>query len=534
MSKFIFVTGGVMSSLGKGIFAASLGRILLDEGFSVTILKMDPYLNVDAGVQNPFEHGEVFVTEDGAETDLDLGHYERFLNQNLHRMNNITSGQVYLSVIEKERKGEYLGHTVQIIPHLTGEIRSRVTKVAEASKADFVIVEVGGTVGDIEGLPFLEAIREFWAEDPANSIFAHLTYVPYLETTDELKTKPTQHSVGELRKIGIQPTLVVARGVKELPVDQKRKVALFCGVPADHVISLPNLTSVYKVPNYLQEQRVGHLVLSAFGMASRTAETETPWVRFTWTIDQAKTPRRLAIVGKYVQLNDAYLSLREALHHGAWATGCDLHIDLVDSEDVEKQGTRLLDEGKYDGILVPGGFGKRGIEGMILAAGYARTHNLPYLGICLGMQVASIEFARNVLGITEANSQEFKPDAKDLVIYLMPSQKGVQKLGGTMRLGVYENTITPGSRVEEAYGASTLSERHRHRYEFNNDYRAAFEEHGMRVAAVYPQEDLVEALELKGHPFFVGVQFHPELSSKPLQPGPLFVAFVKAMLAHEG
>jgi CTP synthase len=509
MSKFIFVTGGVMSSLGKGIFSASMGRILLDEGFSVTILKMDPYLNVDAGVQNPFEHGEVFVTEDGAETDLDLGHYERFLNQNLHRMNNITSGQVYLSVIERERKGEYLGHTVQIIPHLTGEIRSRVTKVAEASKADFVIVEVGGTVGDIEGLPFLEAIREFWAEDPANSIFAHLTYVPYLETTDELKTKPTQHSVGELRKIGIQPTLVVARGVKELPVDQKRKVALFCGVPADHVISLPNLSSVYKVPNYLQEQRVGHLVLSAFGMAPRTAETETPWVRFTWTIDQAKTPRRLAIVGKYIRLNDAYLSLREALHHGAWATGCDLHIDLIDSEDVEKQGTRLLD------------------------AGFARIHHLPFLGICLGMQVASIEFARNVLGIAEANSQEFKPEAKDLVIYLMPSQKGVQTLGGTMRLGVYDNTITPGSRLEEAYGASTLSERHRHRYEFNNDYRAAFEEHGMRVAAVYPEEDLVESLELADHPFFVGVQFHPELSSKPLQPGPLFVAFVKAMLAHE-
>ncbi|MHB8108185.1 MAG: CTP synthase [Candidatus Cryosericum sp.] len=534
MSKFIFVTGGVMSSLGKGIFSASLGRILLDEGFSVTILKMDPYLNVDAGVQNPFEHGEVFVTEDGAETDLDLGHYERFLNQNLHRMNNVTSGQVYLSVIEKERKGEYLGHTVQIIPHLTGEIRSRITKVAEESKADFVIVEVGGTVGDIEGLPFLEAIREFWAEDPANSIFAHLTYVPYLETTDELKTKPTQHSVGELRKIGIQPTLVVARGIKELPIEQKRKVALFCGVPADHVISLPNLTSVYKVPNYLQEQRVGHLVLSAFGIAPRRAETETPWVRFTWTIDRAKTQRTMAIVGKYVQLNDAYLSLREALHHAAWATGCDLHIDLIDSEEVEKQGIRLLEAGRYDGILVPGGFGKRGIEGMILAAGYARTHNLPYVGICLGMQVASIEFARNVLGITGANSQEFEPGVKDPVIYLMPSQKGVQKLGGTMRLGVYENTIVPGTKVEQAYGASTLSERHRHRYEFNNAYRAAFEEHGMRVAAVYPEEDLVEAVELTDHPFFVGVQFHPELSSKPLQPGPLFVAFLKAMLGHAG
>jgi CTP synthase len=326
----------------------------------------------------------------------------------------------------------------------------------------------------------------------------------------------------------------VARGVKELPLDQKRKVALFCGVPADHVISLPNLTSVYKVPNYLQEQRVGHLVLSAFGMAARTAQTETPWVRFTWTIDEAKTPRRLAIVGKYVQLNDAYLSLREALHHGAWATGCDLHIDLIDSEDVEKQGTRLLDAGRYDGILVPGGFGKRGIEGMILAAGYARTNNLPYLGICLGMQVASIEFARNVLGIVDADSQEFRPEAKDLVIYLMPSQKGVQKLGGTMRLGVYENTVTPGSRVAEAYGTSTLSERHRHRYEFNNEYRTAFEANGMRVAAVYPEEDLVESLELDAHPFFVGVQFHPELASKPLQPGPLFVAFVKAMLAHEG
>ncbi len=534
MSKFIFVTGGVMSSLGKGIFSASLGRILLDEGFSVTILKMDPYLNVDAGVQNPFEHGEVFVTEDGAETDLDLGHYERFLNQNLHRMNNVTSGQVYLSVIEKERKGEYLGHTVQIIPHLTGEIRSRITRVAESSKADFVIVEVGGTVGDIEGLPFLEAIREFWAEDPANSIFAHLTYVPYLETTDELKTKPTQHSVGELRKIGIQPTLVVPRSIKELPVEQKRKVALFCGVPADHVISLPNLASVYKVPNYLQEQRVGHLVLSSFGIAPRRAETETPWVRFTWTIDAAKTPRTMAIVGKYVALNDAYLSLREALHHAAWATGCDLHIDLIDSEEVEKQGVHLLEAGKYDGILVPGGFGKRGIEGMILAAGYARTHNLPYLGICLGMQVASIEFARNVLGLAGANSQEFEPEVKDPVIYLMPSQKGIQKMGGTMRLGVYENTITPGTKVEQAYGASTLSERHRHRYEFNNAYRAAFEDHGMRVAAVYPEEDLVEAIELTGHPFFVGVQFHPELSSKPLQPGPLFVALLKAMLGHAG
>lgn len=532
MSKYIFVTGGVMSSLGKGIFSASLGRILLDEGFSVTILKMDPYLNVDAGVQNPFEHGEVFVTEDGAETDLDLGHYERFLNQNLHRMNNVTSGQVYLSVIEKERKGEYLGHTVQIIPHLTGEIRSRITKVADASGADFVIVEVGGTVGDIEGLPFLEAIREFWAEDPANSIFAHLTYVPYLETTDELKTKPTQHSVGELRKIGIQPTLVVARGIKELPADQKRKVALFCGVPADHVISLPNLSSVYKVPNYLQEQRVGHLVLSSFGIAPRRAETETPWVRFTWTIDRAATRRTMAIVGKYVQLNDAYLSLREALHHAAWATGCDLHIDLIDSEDVEKQGMRLLDAGGYDGILVPGGFGKRGIEGMILAAEYARTRRLPYLGICLGMQVASIEFARNVLGVAGANSQEFDPTVKDPVIYLMPSQKGVQRLGGTMRLGAYENTITPGTGVEEAYGASTLSERHRHRYEFNNGYRSAFEEHGMRIAAIYPEEDLVEAIELSGHPFYIGVQFHPELSSKPLQPSPLFVAFVKAILGH--
>ena len=534
MSKFIFVTGGVMSSLGKGIFSASLGRILLDEGFSVTMLKMDPYLNVDAGVQNPFEHGEVFVTEDGAETDLDLGHYERFLNQNLHRINNVTSGQVYLAVIEKERKGEYLGHTVQIIPHLTGEIRSRVTKVAEESGADFVIVEVGGTVGDIEGQPFLEAIREFWAEDPANSIFIHLTYVPYLETTDELKTKPTQHSVGELRKIGIQPTMVVARGVKELPASQKHKVALFCGVPADHVISLPNLSSVYKVPNYLQEQRVGRLVLSAFDMAPRTAETETPWVRFTWTIDQATTARKLAIVGKYVQLNDAYLSLREALHHAAWATGCDLRIDLVDSDEVEKQGVRLLDAGGYDGVLVPGGFGKRGIDGMIMAAGYARTHGVPFLGICLGMQIASIEFARNVLGLAGADSQEFAPDAPDLVIHLMPSQKGVQRLGGTMRLGAYENDVTPGTKLAEAYGKTRISERHRHRFEFNNAYREAFEQHGMRVAAVYPEENLVEALELADHPFYVGVQFHPELSSKPLQPGPLFVAFVRAMLAHEG
>lgn len=534
MSKFIFVTGGVMSSLGKGIFSASLGRILLDEGFSVTILKMDPYLNVDAGVQNPYEHGEVFVTEDGAETDLDLGHYERFLNQNLHRMNNVTSGQVYLAVIEKERKGEYLGHTVQIIPHLTGEIRSRITKVAEASKADFVIVEVGGTVGDIEGLPFLEAIREFWAEDPANSIFIHLTYVPYLHTTDELKTKPTQHSVGELRKIGIQPTMVVARGVKDLPDSQKRKVALFCGVPADHVISLPDLPSVYKVPNYLQEQRVGRLVLAAFDIAPRHSVTETPWVRFTWSIDQATTPRKLAIVGKYVQLNDAYLSLREALHHAAWATGCKLQIDLVDSEEVEQQGIRLLSDAAYDGILVPGGFGKRGIEGMILAAQFAREHRLPYLGICLGMQIACIEFARHVLELPAADSQEFAPEAQNLIIHLMSSQRGIQKLGGTMRLGAYTNTIVPGTKVAQAYGTATLSERHRHRFEFNNDYRAAFEQHGMRVAAVYREEDLVEAVELTDHPFFVGVQFHPELSSKPLQPGPLFVALLKAMLAHEG
>jgi CTP synthase len=532
MSKFIFVTGGVMSSLGKGIFSASLGRILLDEGFSVTILKMDPYLNVDAGVQNPYEHGEVFVTEDGAETDLDLGHYERFLDQNLHRTNNVTSGQVYLAVIEKERRGEYQGHTVQIIPHLTGEIRSRITRVADESGVDFVIVEVGGTVGDIEGLPFLEAIREFWADNPADAMFIHLTYVPYLETSDELKTKPTQHSVGELRKIGIQPTLVVTRGIRDLPDDQKRKVALFSGVPVDHVISLPNLSSVYNVPNHLQGQHVGRLVLSTFGIAPRSVGSETAWVRFTRSIEQASVPRKLAIVGKYVQVIDAYLSLREALRHAAWKVGCDLHIDLIDSEEVERRGVQMLEDGKYDGVLVPGGFGRRGIEGMIAAAEYARTRNVPFLGICLGMQVASIEFARNVLGIADADSQEFAPTSAHQVIHLMESQKGVQTLGGTMRLGVYDNDINPGTRVAEAYGKLTLSERHRHRFEFNNDYRQAFEDHGMRVAAVYKDEDLVEAVELKDHPFFVGVQFHPELASKPLHPAPLFVALLRAVLTY--
>lgn len=529
-TKYVFVTGGVVSSLGKGIAAASMGALLEAHGFRVTLMKCDPYINVDPGTMSPFQHGEVYVTDDGAETDLDLGHYERFTSVTTSRKNNITTGRVYLSVIEKERRGDFLGSTVQVIPHITDEIKAAIRQVAEDH--DVVIVEIGGTVGDIESLPFLEAIRQFRQDvGRGNAVNVHVTLVPYLPASDELKTKPTQHSVKELRAIGIQPDILVCRVDRHLPEEMRRKLALFCNVEERAVIPARTVETIYEVPLRFAAENLDHILLEMLNLPPGPRDLS----RWQKVVDQLKNPRhrvRIGIVGKYVNFVDSYKSLNEALIHGGMANDARVELVFIDAEQLE--GEAYVEElFQVDGILVPGGFGKRGIEGMIRAIEFARGHRIPYLGICLGLQTAVIEFARNVCGLAKANSSEFVPDPPYKVIYKMRELVGVDTLGGTMRLGKYPCQLKPGSKAWEAYGADTVWERHRHRYEVNQDYVPILEEHGLLVSGRSPDRIFVEVIEIPDHPFFVACQFHPELKSKPFSPHPLFVAFIKAALAYQ-
>ncbi len=534
MAKYIFVTGGVVSSLGKGITAASLGRLLKSRGIKVTIQKFDPYINIDPGTMSPYQHGEVFVTEDGAETDLDLGHYERFIDINLSKGSNITAGKVYWSVLNKERQGEYLGSTVQVIPHITNEIKQRVYDVAADDSADVVITEIGGTVGDIESLPFMEAIRQVKKEVGKNDVlYIHVTLVPYISAAGELKTKPTQHSVKELRSIGIQPDILVCRTEKELSSDMKDKLALFCDVDANAVIQNRTASTIYQVPLMMQREGLDTIVLEKLNMQSGPADM-TEWAKMVDKINHPAKKVTVAVVGKYVELPDAYISVTESLHHAGIANDTDVDIKWVNSEKIEAVGTN------YDevfvgcqGILVPGGFGDRGVEGKIRSIQYARENKIPFLGLCLGMQCAVIEFARNVCKLENAHSTEFVSDVKYPVIDLMSSQVDVEAKGGTMRLGAYPCKVAPDTNTYAAYQSELIHERHRHRFEFNNLYRKQLVEAGLVVAGTLPDDSLVEIIEVKDHPWFVASQFHPELKSRPNNPHPLFTDFVKAALNSE-
>jgi len=526
-TRFIFVTGGVVSSLGKGITAASLGRLLVARGFEVALQKFDPYINVDPGTMSPFQHGEVFVTEDGAETDLDLGHYERFTDINSTRASNVTTGAIYDAVIRRERRGDYLGNTVQVIPHITDEIKRRIRLVAESDEVDFVITEVGGTVGDIESLPFLEALRQFRVEGgKEQSMFLHVTLVPFIGHAGELKTKPTQHSVQELRRIGIQPDMLVCRSEEPIDRDVRDKIALFASLPTDAVISARDVDSIYKVPLYFRAEGIDDQVLDYFGVEAGPPDM-AEWERLVRRGDEARDTVRIAMAGKYTQLEDAYLSVIEALNHAGLHHGVKVEIEWVDAETIDSAETRRLLE-SCDGVLVPGGFGIRGVEGKIEAARYARENEVPYLGICLGMQVAVCEFARHVAGMDGANSTEFDPETPYPVIDLLPEQKEVRDLGGTMRLGADPVKLHDDTRVREIYGEAVIYERHRHRYEVNNHLRKRLEHAGLVCSGTSPDDRLVEAVELPGHPFFVASQYHPEFKSRPLRPQPLFRDFVGA------
>ncbi len=530
MPKFIFVTGGVVSSVGKGITTASLGRILKSRGISVTIQKLDPYLNVDPGTMSPYQHGEVFVTSDGAETDLDLGHYERFIDQDLSQASSVTSGQVYLSVLERERRGDYLGGTIQAVPHLTNEIKARIRAAAEASKADVIICEVGGTVGDIEGQTFIEAIRQMRHEEPReNHLNVHVTFLPWVGATGELKTKPTQHSVRELRSMGIQPDVIITRSDHPVAREICDKIALFCDVDPVAVIPLETVSTIYEVPLILEERGLGDYVIDRFGLSGGRDLGE--WREM---VDRLKHPVggvEVAVVGKYVELHDAYMSVKESLAHAGIANGVEVDIRWVHAEDLERRDAAAVLEG-IDGIIVPGGFGERGWEGKVRAATFARTEGVPYFGLCLGMQVMVTEFARNVCGMAGANSTEFDPESPYPVISLLEEQMGVTNKGGTMRLGAYPCRLTPGSVAATAYGTDMVSERHRHRWEFNNRYRTELEGAGLVVSGLSPDGTLVEISEIGGHPFMLGTQFHPELQSRPNRPHPLFRDFVAAAVAH--
>jgi len=526
-TKYVFVTGGVVSSLGKGITAASIGALFEAHGFTVTLMKCDPYINVDPGTMSPFQHGEVYVTDDGAETDLDLGHYERFTNVVTSRKNNLTTGRVYQSVIEKERRGDFLGSTVQVIPHITDEIKAAIRDVAE--DRDVVIVEIGGTVGDIESLPFLEAIRQFRQDvGRGNAINVHVTLVPYLNATDELKTKPTQHSVKELLSIGIQPDVLVCRADRHLPEEMRRKIALFCNVAERAVIPARTVDTIYEVPLRLAAEDLDGILLDALNLP-RGQRDLAKWQTIVDRIHNPAARVRIGIVGKYVNLVDSYKSLNEALGHGGIANDARVELVFIDSEKLEEEAY-VEELFQVDGILVPGGFGKRGIEGMIHAIEFARGHRIPFLGICLGLQTAVIEFARNVCNLERANSSEFAQDPPYKVIYKMRELVGVDAMGGTMRLGKYPCQLKPGSRAWQAYRADTVWDRHRHRYEVNLDYVPILEQHGMKVTGHSPDRIFVEMVEIPDHPWFVACQFHPELKSKPFAPHPLFVAFVKASL----
>jgi CTP synthase len=529
-TKFIFITGGVVSSIGKGLAAASLGALLEARGLRVTLQKLDPYINVDPGTMSPFQHGEVFVTDDGAETDLDLGHYERYTSAVLSKKSNFTTGQIYFSVINKERHGDYLGGTVQVIPHITDEIKSKILENAKG--ADVAIIEIGGTVGDIESLPFLEAIRQFrFDRGPGNALYIHVTLVPYIRTAGELKTKPTQHSVMELRKIGIQPDILLCRCDRELPQEMKKKIGLFCNVEEKDVIQVVDSEHIYAVPQALNKEKLDDQVVEKLNIWTKAPDL-SPWQNVVETLRHPSHGEvRIAVVGKYVNLTESYKSLAEALTHGGIANDCRVYLQYIDSEKIEQEGIDgHLDD--VDGILVPGGFGERGTEGKVKAIEFARTRKIPFFGICLGMQMAAIEFARNVCGIKDACSSEFRKDCGAPVIHLMEEQKSVSKKGGTMRLGAYPCTLVKDTLAHAAYNQIDISERHRHRYEFNNDYRDALTKQGLVLSGVYRDKDLVEVIEIPGHPWFLGCQFHPEFKSKPLVPHPLFRAFVGAALSH--
>ncbi|KKK35152.1 CTP synthetase [Salinicoccus sediminis] len=530
MTKYIFVTGGVVSSLGKGITAASLGRLLKDRGFSITIQKFDPYLNVDPGTMSPYQHGEVFVTEDGAETDLDLGHYERFIDINLHKYSNVTAGKVYSEVIRKERRGDYLGGTVQVIPHITNEIKSRLLQAGEESNADIVITEIGGTTGDIESLPFLESIRQLRSDlGSENVMFIHCTLLPYIKAAGEMKTKPTQHSVKELRGLGIQPDMIVVRSEYEMAEDLRDKIALFCDIDTESVIEARDEETIYNIVIRLQEQRMDSLVIDRLGLRSTEEAELEDWKHLLDNLSRINRTVKIALVGKYVSLQDAYLSVAESLRHAGYEQQADIDIKWINSEHLDENNyeDELADA---DGILVPGGFGERGVEGKIHALRYAREHAVPVLGICLGMQLATVEFARNVVGLEGAHSSELDPETQHPVIDLMPDQKDVVDLGGTLRLGSFPCDIKEGTAARRLYGVANVDERHRHRYEFNNKYKEQLEEAGMIFSGTSPDGRLVEMIELKDHPYFVAVQFHPEFQSRPTRPHPLFQGLIQASM----
>ncbi len=531
--KYIFFTGGVVSSVGKGLTAAALGLTLKERGFHISVQKADPYINVDPGTMSPYQHGEVYVLDDGAETDLDLGHYERFIDINLTRVSNFTTGQVYAEVIAKERRGDYLGGTIQVIPHITNEIKRRIALVGKTTGAEIVLVEVGGTVGDIESQPFMEALRQLRNEvGRENVLFVHVTWLPYIGATGELKTKPTQHSVAALRSIGIAPNIIIARADHPIADELRDKIALFCDVEKDAVIPMQTAQSMYQVPLLLEEAGIADYILKKFNLQPRKPADWSDWeeiVRRDLTAGQPLA--KIAIVGKYVELHDAYMSVREAVRHAALRAGVDVQIIWLQSADLEKgKGWDVL--AQADGILVPGGFGHRGIEGKILAAQYAREHKIPYLGLCLGMQVMCIEFARHVVGLENANSTEFDRNTPDPIIDLMLDQRDITDMGGTMRLGLYPCVLQPGSKAAAAYGQPRVEERHRHRFEFNNAYRESFEAHGMVFSGLSPDGRLVEIAEIKDHPFMVASQFHPEFLSRPMRPHPLFLGFIQAASAQ--
>ena len=532
-TKFIFVTGGVVSSLGKGLAAASLGTLLEKRGHKVLLQKFDPYLNVDPGTMSPFQHGEVYVLDDGAETDLDLGHYERFTSGVLSKLNNLTSGQVYETVIKKERKGDYLGKTVQVIPHVTNEIKGRIYEVEKRMDADIIITEIGGTVGDIEGLPFLEALRQFVQEvGPDNALFIHVTLVPYIGAAGELKTKPTQQSIAKLREIGIQPQVVLLRS--ELPVeeDARDKISMFCNVPSEAVIECRDVPhSIYELPLYLHEEKLDDIVCDRLGLPKKKPDLKA-WQEFVWHVIDPSHETKIAVVGKYIELQDAYKSIYEALTHAGAANDCRVLVERIDAEDLENVEDIEEKLDGIDGLLIPGGFGDRGTEGKINAANFARTRGIPYFGICLGMQIATIEFARNVAKLEEANSTEFDQGTPHPVICLLEEQKSVTHKGASMRLGTWVCDLKPKTRSFDLYNSSTINERHRHRFEFNSDYRERLEKAGLIIAGTSPDGSLVEIIELENHPFYVGAQFHPEFLSKPNYSHPLFRGFVAAALSR--
>ncbi len=529
MTKYIFVTGGVVSGLGKGITAASLGRLLKARGFKVAAQKLDPYINVDPGTMSPYQHGEVYVTEDGAETDLDLGHYERFIDEDLNKYSNLTTGKVYWNVLNKERRGEYLGSTVQVIPHITNEIKEFVYSVGRKTNADIVITEIGGTIGDIESQPFIEAVRQISLEvGRENSLFIHVTIVPFLHGSEEHKTKPTQHSVKELQGLGINPNIIMLRCDEPLEPEVFRKIAMFCNVKEDCVIENITLPYLYEAPLMLEKSNFSGVVLRELGMSAPDADL-SEWTSLVERIKHPGSKVNIGLVGKYVALHDAYLSVAEALRHAGYALGCDVNINWVDSEKITGETVSAL-LGGMDGIIVPGGFGGRGIGGMICAAKYARENNIPYFGICLGMQIAVIEYARNAAGIPDADSGEFDELCKNKVIDFMPGQSDNIDKGGTLRLGAYPCCIAPGTTMERCYGEKEIFERHRHRYEFNNAYRDVLTAAGLTLSGLSPDGKLVETVELSERPFFVGVQYHPEFKSRPNKPHPLFLGFVEAAL----